>query len=63
MPRLAKQIELKQVSYAYTADKPVLRDLSITLQAGKAYAVVGASGGGKSTLLHLLHAPDENTHG
>lgn len=63
LPRLAKQIELKQVSYAYTADKPVLRDLSITLQAGKAYTVVGASGGGKSTLLHLLHAPDENTHG
>ena len=63
LPRLTKQIKLDQVSYGYTQGEPVLQDLSATLKAGKAYAIVGASGGGKSTLLHLLHIPDANTKG
>ncbi len=63
LPRLTQQIELQHAAYSYTPGKPVLQDLSVTLKAGKAYAVVGASGGGKSTLLHLLHTPDDNTGG
>ena len=58
-----QQIELEHAGYRYTPGKPVLQDLSATLKAGKAYAVVGASGGGKSTLLRLLHIPDDNTSG
>ena len=63
LPRLMQQIELEHAGYRYTPGKPVLQDLSATLKAGKAYAVVGASGGGKSTLLRLLHIPDGNTSG
>lgn len=63
LPRLMQQIELEHAGYRYTPGKPVLQDLSATLKAGKAYAVVGASGGGKSTLLRLLHIPDDNTSG
>lgn len=63
LPRLTKQIKLDRVSYGYTQGEPVLQYLSATLKAGKAYAIVGASGGGKSTLLHLLHISDANTKG
>ena len=63
LSRLTRQIELQHTSYSYAPGKPVLQDLSVTLEAGKAYAVVGASGGGKSTLLRLLHTPDDSTDG
>ena len=63
LPQLNEQIELRQVSYSYTPGKPVLNDLSVRLEAGRAYAVVGASGGGKSTLLRLLHSPESGADG
>lgn len=51
---LSQAITLEHVSFGYEADQPVLDDVSMTFQAGKAYAIVGGSGSGKSTLLHLL---------
>ena len=63
LPQLNEQIELRQVSYSYTPGKPVLNDLSVRLEAGRAYAVVGASGGGKSTLLRLLHSQESGADG
>jgi len=53
-PVLRDAIELKNVIFGYEADKPVLQDVSIKLEAGKKYALVGSSGSGKSTLLNLL---------
>lgn len=53
-PVLTGGIELKDVTFGYEADKPVLKDLDMKLKAGGKYAVVGASGSGKSTLLNLL---------
>lgn len=46
-------ISLKDVSFAY-AEAPTLDRVSLTLPAGKTVAFVGATGGGKSTLLKLL---------
>jgi cobalt/nickel transport system ATP-binding protein len=43
------------VSFSYEAI-PALRDLSLTLEAGRSVALVGANGSGKSTLLRLLDA-------
>lgn len=53
-PVLKDSISLRNVTFGYDPEKPVLRDLSLTLNAGKKYALVGASGSGKSTLLNLL---------
>ncbi|MCH5352342.1 MAG: ABC transporter ATP-binding protein [Acutalibacter sp.] len=53
-PILRDSISLDRVTFGYDADTPVLKDLSLTLEAGKKYALVGASGSGKSTLMNLL---------
>lgn len=53
-PVLENGLELRNLSFAYQSEKPVLHEISHTFQAGKHYALVGASGCGKSTLLHLL---------
>ena len=46
-------IELKDVTYGYT-DKAVLRNVSVRFEAGGMYAVMGANGCGKTTLLRLV---------
>ena len=48
------EIEFRNLSYAYSDSKEVLHDISLTLAPGKKLALVGPSGGGKTTLCHLL---------
>lgn len=48
------EIELRDVSFSYVGGKGVLNGLSVVFPAGKTTALVGPSGGGKSTLLNLL---------
>jgi subfamily B ATP-binding cassette protein MsbA len=50
----AARIEFDDVNFAYRADVPVLRGMSFVAQPGKVTALVGPSGGGKSTVLNLL---------
>ncbi len=47
-------VNFDSVSFAYTKDRPILKDLSFTIPAGRKFAVVGPSGAGKSTLARLL---------
>ncbi|KJY71088.1 ABC transporter ATP-binding protein [Vibrio nigripulchritudo] len=47
-------VDIKDVTFAYNDEKTVLNELSIQIPAGKKVALVGASGGGKSTLIQLL---------
>ncbi|MBW8908190.1 MAG: ABC transporter ATP-binding protein [Mesorhizobium sp.] len=48
------EVRFDNVTFGYSTDMPVLRDLSFTAAAGKVTAVVGASGAGKSTMVALL---------
>ncbi|MFB9134188.1 ABC transporter ATP-binding protein [Vibrio olivae] len=48
------EVQVKNVSFAYNDENQVLSNLSLTIPAGKKVALVGASGGGKSTLIQLL---------
>ncbi len=46
--------ELDRVSFSYKPGTPVIRDVSLTFEPGKRYALVGQSGAGKSTILALM---------
>ena len=48
-----KNIEFKNLSFAYERDY-VLKNINLTIEKGKTYALVGQSGGGKSTLADLV---------
>lgn len=48
------KIEFKNVSFSYDEGKNVLNDLSFTVEQGRTLALVGPSGGGKTTVCHLI---------
>ena len=48
------ELEFKNVTYAYEPEKEVLHNINLHLNKGKKLALVGPSGGGKTTLCHLL---------
>lgn len=56
-------ITVRDLSFAYEAEKPILRGVNCTFETGKSYAIVGGSGSGKSTLLNLLMASFQNYDG
>lgn len=47
-------IRFENVTYAYEKDRKVLRNVSFDLEKGKTFALVGPSGGGKTTICHLI---------
>lgn len=54
MPDIAGRIEFRNVSFGYSPDKPVLHDISFTVEPGRQVALVGPSGAGKSTIANLI---------
>ncbi len=51
---LSGDIRFKHVTFTYGSEKNVLNDLNMTIRSGTKVALVGPSGGGKTTLCHLL---------
>ena len=47
-------ISFKNVDFSYTKDFPVLNDVNLEIHSGEKFALVGASGGGKSTICNLI---------
>lgn len=56
-------ISFKNVDFSYTSDFPVLRGINLEIHAGEKFALVGASGGGKSTICNLIPRFYEITNG
>ena len=50
----ARDVRLDGVNWAYTAEAPVLRDVSLRVGRGETVAIVGASGSGKTTIADVL---------
>jgi len=62
LKELKKGIRFEKVSFAYE-DKWVLKDISLEVRVGEVLAIVGASGGGKTTLVNLIPRFYEVTEG
>ena len=60
---LREDIEFRHVSFAYPGGQPVLKDVSFIAKAGQTVAILGATGSGKSTMMHLLQRLYDPTGG
>ena len=56
-------IQFENVDFYYEEDKPVLQDFNLTVKPGETIALVGPTGGGKSTIVNLLCRFYEPTRG
>lgn len=48
------RVEFEHVRFSYSPDKPLIEDLSLTVEPGQTVAIVGPTGAGKTTLVNLL---------
>jgi len=62
-PDTLSTIEFRDVSFAYANGKPVLTDFNLTVKPGETIALVGPTGGGKSTIVSLVCRFYEPTQG
>lgn len=60
---LQGEVKFENVSFAYTEEEYVLKNISLEIQAGKTFALVGATGAGKSSIINLLSRFYEINHG
>ncbi len=53
LPLISREIKIEDVTFSY-GDKPVLKNINLTIAVGSVVAFVGMSGGGKTTLVNLI---------
>lgn len=56
-------LKIKNLSFAYTLDKPILKNISLKISFGQKVALIGASGSGKTTLAQIISGFYEKTSG
>ncbi|MGD8386533.1 MAG: ABC transporter ATP-binding protein [Desulfobacteraceae bacterium] len=61
--RIRGRVEFREVSFEYVPNQPVLREVSFRVRPGEMVALVGPTGSGKTTLMHLLERLYEPKHG
>ena len=54
LEKVEGHIQLQNVTYSYDAGKSVLQNINLDIPQGKTFALVGPSGGGKTTICHLI---------
>lgn len=54
LPTISDGIEFKDVSFSYDTSSEVLKDINLKVKAGEVLAIVGPSGGGKTSLVNLI---------
>jgi len=47
-------LQLKNITHSFSPEKQILKDLSLSLEKGKIYALMGSNGAGKTTLFNLI---------
>jgi len=52
--RIRGEVEIKDVSFSYTPDRPLIEDFSLNVKPGQRVAIVGPTGCGKTTMINLL---------
>ncbi|MDF2532464.1 MAG: transporter [Clostridia bacterium] len=53
-PEIKGEIEFKNVTFGYDVEKPILKNVSFKVKAGQTVAILGPTGSGKTSLVHLL---------
>lgn len=53
-PQIKGEIEFKNVTFGYEESKPILKNISFKVKAGQTVAILGPTGSGKTSLVHLL---------
>jgi ATP-binding cassette, subfamily B, bacterial len=53
-PPFQGRIEFENVSFGYTPDRPILKDVNLTIEPGQIAAFVGPTGAGKTTIISLI---------
>lgn len=55
MPDMSKDIRFEHVNFEFEENLPILKDINITIPAGSVFGILGNTGSGKSTMMHLLN--------
>ena len=63
LDKIKNEIRFENLSFSYNPKEPVLKNISFTISVGEKWAIVGETGGGKSTLIKLLLRFYEATEG
>jgi len=63
LPNRIEQVQFRNVCFAYADGEPVLEDFNLTVRAGQTIALVGPTGGGKTTIVSLMCRFYEPTSG